>query len=239
MSTNDSETTALTKTPASSLPDPINVYAVISLVAALLGLFPVAIVFGILAFTRPVGRGIAIAGLVLGILELAALLLAFFGVASAFNDDSDSSAAQTVTSSVFEPFIPTGEAASTTTSPAPSPTETALPPTTTALTQATPTAVIGDFCTDHDAQATTADGSTAYCSRRAGTDAYLWASSPGLIPNPDLPQQSTPPVGGTDAPVIGSPCSTSELGQIRASASGQRVRCGYTGEDSVLWLALD
>ena len=131
MSTNDPETTVLTKTPATSPPDPINVYAVISLVAALLGLFPVAIVFGILAFNRSAGRGIAIAGLVLGVLELAALLLAFFGLASAFTDDSDSSAAQTVTSSVFEPFMPTDETTSTTTQEVAPPTESTASPTTT------------------------------------------------------------------------------------------------------------
>ena len=49
--------------------DPINPYAVIALVAALVGLFPVAIVFGILAFGRPTGRGIAIAALVIGVIE--------------------------------------------------------------------------------------------------------------------------------------------------------------------------
>ena len=125
MSTNDAETTVLTKTPAASPSlDPINPYAVISLVAALLGLFPVAIVFGILAFTRPAGRGIAIAGLVLGVLELAALLLAFFGVASAFTDDSESSAAQTVTSSVYAPFTATDETPSTSAPGEPSPTAT-------------------------------------------------------------------------------------------------------------------
>ena len=70
MSMNDPATTVLTKAPAAApLPDPVNVYAVISLVAALLGLFPVAIVFGVLTFTRPAGRGIAIAGLVLGVLR--------------------------------------------------------------------------------------------------------------------------------------------------------------------------
>ncbi|RZL83048.1 MAG: DUF4190 domain-containing protein [Rhodococcus sp. (in: high G+C Gram-positive bacteria)] len=49
--------------------DPINPYAVIALVAALLGLFPVAIVFGILAFGRATGRGIATAALVIGVIE--------------------------------------------------------------------------------------------------------------------------------------------------------------------------
>ncbi|UOG23743.1 DUF4190 domain-containing protein (plasmid) [Gordonia amicalis] len=113
MSTIDPQTTTLTEPTPAPPPVPINAYAVISLVAALLGLFPVAIVFGVLAFTRPAGRGIAIAGLLIGILELAALLLAFFGVASAFTDDSDSNT--TAASSVYEPSIPTAETTSTTT----------------------------------------------------------------------------------------------------------------------------
>lgn len=128
MSTIDPQTTTLTEPTHAPPLVPINAYAVISLVAALLGLFPVAIVFGVLAFTRPAGRGIAIAGLLIGILELAALLLAFFGVASAFTDDSDSNT--TVTSSDYEPSVPTVETTSTTTA-VPTSTTTEAPTSTT------------------------------------------------------------------------------------------------------------
>lgn len=62
--------------------EPVNPYAVISLVAALLGLFPVAIVFGILAFWRPAGRGIAIAGLAIGMIELLVLATVVYGFGS-------------------------------------------------------------------------------------------------------------------------------------------------------------
>jgi hypothetical protein len=53
---------------------PINPYAVVALVAALLGLFPVAIVFGLLAFTHRGGRGLAVSALMLGVLEIVALI---------------------------------------------------------------------------------------------------------------------------------------------------------------------
>ncbi|OZE88842.1 hypothetical protein CH298_16590 [Rhodococcoides fascians] len=62
--------------------EPVNPYAVISLVAALLGLFPVAIVFGILAFWRPAGRGIAVAGLAIGVIELLVVATVVYGFGS-------------------------------------------------------------------------------------------------------------------------------------------------------------
>jgi hypothetical protein len=52
----------------------VNVYAVVALVAALLGLFPVAIVFGLLAFTRPGSRGMPTAAIALGLAEVAGAL---------------------------------------------------------------------------------------------------------------------------------------------------------------------
>lgn len=222
--------------------DPINPYAVIALVAALLGLFPIAIVFGILAFTRPAGRGIAITGLVLGIIELAAVLFVIFGAATAFTDNSSDGAApaRQAAPSSSTTYSTTTPETSNITVPTSSPVQdTPVDESPTRSDEATPAVEIGEYCTTPDAQAATTDGSTAYCSRRAGTDAYLWAPKPGVIPNPDLPQQTTETSSAGDAPAIGSPCATSELGQIRPSASGQRVKCGYTGEDSLLWLAMD
>lgn len=186
MSMNDPETTVLTKTPTTPLPDPINVYAVISLVAALLGLFPLAIVFGILAFTRPAGRGIAIAGLVLGILELAVLVLVFFGVASAFTDDSDSSAAQTVTSSVFEPFVPTDDTTSTSTSDAAPATETTPSPTTT-QPEPEPSSgpVLNDTCSEGQANALATDANTGQnivCAFSGENGNYRWVRTAPVSP---------------------------------------------------------
>lgn len=77
--------------PAPTL-DPINPYAVVALVAALLGIFPVAIVFGLISFSHRGGRGLAVSALVLGLLEVVALigglLLAAHGSISAFGPPS-------------------------------------------------------------------------------------------------------------------------------------------------------
>lgn len=58
-------------------PPPVNPYAVIALVAALLVVFPVAIVFGFIAFSRRGGRIIAFWALLLGIMEVGTLLALF------------------------------------------------------------------------------------------------------------------------------------------------------------------
>ncbi|MDO3646519.1 hypothetical protein [Nocardia mangyaensis] len=60
----------------------VNPYAMVALAAALVLLFPIAIVFGLLSFGHPRGRGIAVFALLLGITEVAALAvvgLAMFG----------------------------------------------------------------------------------------------------------------------------------------------------------------
>ncbi|WP_280401640.1 hypothetical protein [Nocardia carnea] len=52
----------------------VNPYAVVALVAALVLLFPVAIVFGLIAFTHPRGRFMAFTAFLLGVLEVAAVV---------------------------------------------------------------------------------------------------------------------------------------------------------------------
>ncbi|MGK8524146.1 DUF4190 domain-containing protein [Nocardia asteroides] len=55
------------------IPPIVNPYAIIALVAALLGLFPVAIVFGFIAFSHPRGRVMAMFALLLGVAEVTAV----------------------------------------------------------------------------------------------------------------------------------------------------------------------
>jgi hypothetical protein len=55
------------------IPPIVNPYAIIALVAALLGLFPVAIVFGFIAFSHPRGRVMAMFALLLGVAEITAV----------------------------------------------------------------------------------------------------------------------------------------------------------------------
>ncbi|WP_328856628.1 DUF4190 domain-containing protein [Williamsia herbipolensis] len=206
MSTNDPDTVMLTKTERASPLDPINVYAVISLVAALLGLFPVAIVFGILAFTRPAGRGIAVAGLVLGVLELAALLVVLFGMASAFTDDTDSDTGQTVASSVFEPFIPTAESASSTTSETSTPSQTTPSPTAEASPLPTSGPVLNESCSEGQASVIATDANTGQnivCTFLGAGGGYKWVQtaevSPGTHERGDSCDPATDRVGRTAA----------------------------------------
>ncbi|MET7772157.1 hypothetical protein [Nocardia sp. NPDC005366] len=51
----------------------VNPYAVVALVAALLALFPIAIIFGLIAFSHPKGKGMASLALLLGAAEVAAI----------------------------------------------------------------------------------------------------------------------------------------------------------------------
>ncbi|MFD6159735.1 DUF4190 domain-containing protein [Nocardia sp. NPDC060256] len=55
------------------IPPIVNPYAIVALVAALVGLFPVAIVFGFIAFSHPRGRVMAMFALLIGVAEVTAL----------------------------------------------------------------------------------------------------------------------------------------------------------------------
>jgi hypothetical protein len=185
---------------------PINAYAVISLVAALVGLFPVAIVFAILAFWRPGGRGVAIAGLIIGLLELAAVLAIVSGVGNALQDDPiDFTSAATTTLSA-----PTTAPDPTTTPDAPLPPSesSTIPSPTTDEYLATEvpaeSVTLGEYCASRGESMPAADGSTAYCSRLAGTDAYVWSGNPTVASNPDLQQTLDNSTGGSAR--AGEPC---------------------------------
>ncbi|AKS34039.1 serine/threonine-protein kinase [Mycolicibacterium goodii] len=73
--------------------------------------------------------------------------------------------------------------------------DTATPTTTTAVTAtgaaATQTAVIGASCSPVGATATTANGSTAYCSTLSTTGASIWSLTQGTIPSPTVTPAAT------------------------------------------------
>lgn len=154
---------------------PVTPYAVISLVAALLGLFPVAIVFGILAFWRPAGRGIAVAGLAIGVVELLVVATVLYGFGSLTPSDSESS--ETLT-----PYSLSATAIFTVPS-----TTTPLPPAETTA-DATEVPIVSqpevngpcDPSTDnHD---TSADGTFLKCTY-AGSTSARWVQSAPIIDN--------------------------------------------------------
>jgi hypothetical protein len=181
-------TADLSKGTAQRPPDPINPYAVISLVAALLGLFPVATVFGILAFWRPAGRGIAIAGLVLGVLEALATAAVVYSASTAFDSDTvseDATSSQYFSMPAELPTIispPLTTAAPTTTvdeTISVEETETETETETAEQIEPAP-AVNGDCDTSVDNHATAADGTFLKCTYAGSTRAH-WVRSVPII----------------------------------------------------------
>lgn len=163
---------------------PINPYAVIALVAALVGLFPVAIVFAILAFWRPGGRGVAIAGLILGVIEalIAALVVYGFGTGLRAED----STAATVYQDYSLPATPLQApptiftVPSLTTPPAAATSEQEVP-TEAPTTSAAAVPAIDEPCDPSiDNHATSADGTFLKCAY-AGRTTARWVQSAPII----------------------------------------------------------
>ncbi|MGW4338562.1 DUF4190 domain-containing protein [Rhodococcus koreensis] len=180
-------TVDLSKAAATPSPNhaPINPYAVIALVAALLGLFPVAIVFGVLAFWRPAGRAIAVAALILGILEALAAGTILYSAGSSLSDAVTNSSpatsyslpsaqaqALTPASAVPPALVPPAAA---TTEPEPEATTTVDEP-----KPATSPTVNGDCDPDVDNHTTSADGTFLTCTY-AGSTRPHWARSVPII----------------------------------------------------------
>ncbi|MEU4311628.1 hypothetical protein [Nocardia sp. NPDC024068] len=157
----------------------VNPYAIVALVAALLLLFPVAIVFGLIAFGHPRGRLMAFAALVLGLAEialLAALILmprddipdVLSRIGTAVGDAAGTSAAP-------------DPAAETTTvaAPTPSAVSSIAPPTSRPAAEsgaAAPAAERGTPCPEPALVGTGSDGGTLLClTDAASVTGYEWA----------------------------------------------------------------
>ncbi|RDI48225.1 DUF4190 domain-containing protein [Nocardia mexicana] len=146
------------------VPPIVNPYSIIALIAALLGLFPVALVFGLISFGHPRGRAMAMFALLIGILEVVVLagVIVLSGVTlprTAFGSDPTPTAATTVVTVAATP------------TPPPVPTTAVAPPT----AAGPPTVAKGEACTQAQAGliGAAADGSTLLCLRGGG--AYRWA----------------------------------------------------------------
>ncbi|WP_225730096.1 MULTISPECIES: hypothetical protein [unclassified Nocardia] len=150
----------------------VNPYAIVALVAALLGLFPVAIVFGMIAFGHPRGRAMASFALLIGLMEVGAIVSFVMFGGTALRDflhraDSSSAVSETV-----QPTVRATPATTTTASAA----ATTTPATTTAAATGTP--VKGQTCTEAQVGliGTAADGSTLLCLFSSGVNGgYKWA----------------------------------------------------------------
>jgi hypothetical protein len=174
--------------------DPSNPYAVIALVAALLGLFPVAIVFGILAFWRPAGRGVAIAGLVLGAIEAIVVATVVYGFGTGLTADDSTNA--TVYQDYSLPATPLEAPPTTVIVPSlttPPPAETTI-----GATEEPPLALpaVDDHCDPAvDNHATSSDGTFLKCAY-AGRSTARWVRSAPIIAYADQGASCDPSARG-------------------------------------------
>jgi hypothetical protein len=175
--------------------DPINPYAVIALVAALVGLFPVAIVFGILAFWRPAGRGVAIAGLALGVIEALVVAAIVYGVGTGLTADEPATAnayqdySLPATPLAAPPTVFTVPSLTTAVAPPEAPVETEEP-----LPVVLPE--VDDPCDPAvDNHATSADGTFLKCAY-AGRSTARWVQSAPIIAYADRGDSCDPSARG-------------------------------------------
>ncbi|MEU7764941.1 DUF4190 domain-containing protein [Nocardia sp. NPDC049190] len=146
----------------------VNPYAIVALVAALLGLFPVAIVFGFIAYSHPRGRVMAMFALLLGVAEMTALA-AFVVLSGNWLPGGTQPRAAPAPTSVAPATIERSAPGPTTV--AASPTATSTPP---AASQGQVTK--GSSCTEAQLGqiGSAADGGTLICLTTTG-GGYQWA----------------------------------------------------------------
>ncbi|MFE3445613.1 hypothetical protein ACFXNW_21490 [Nocardia sp. NPDC059180] len=153
----------------------VNPYAVIALVAALLLLIPVAIVFGLIAFSHPRGRVMALFALLMGLAEaaiIAALIVAPGDLLSDVVPRTEELASTQTSQTVLATQASATEPAALAPSENAGPSETSPAATSDA---ATPTASLRTACPEAGLIGTAADGSTLLCLTAASsTTGFQW-----------------------------------------------------------------
>ncbi|WP_433526647.1 DUF4190 domain-containing protein [Nocardia pseudovaccinii] len=151
------------------VPPIVNPYAIVALVAALLGLFPVAIVFGFIAFSHPRGKTMAVCALLLGVIEVVGIAGYVVLSGGNFSDALSGAHRAPVVSSAA---LPSTIAQTAIPQPSVAPTV-VTPPATSA---AAPTSQVapkkGAVCTEPGRIGTGADGNTLLCLASGGV--YQW-----------------------------------------------------------------
>ncbi|WP_019932105.1 hypothetical protein [Nocardia sp. BMG111209] len=145
------------------VPPIVNPYAIVALVAALIGAFPVAIVFAFVSFSYPRGRFMAACALLIGMLEVTvvagiAMLAGVTVPHLSLHRNADS------TSSLSQPSVAPAQSSTT-----------SAPVTVTAATPVTPPSVAkGEVCTDAQVAliGKTSDNSTLLCLH--SSSGYRW-----------------------------------------------------------------
>jgi serine/threonine-protein kinase len=136
---------------------------------------------------RPLMRAGIIVPAILAVLLLAAIVVAVFEAGRADNEDRPASAATSTSPTLTRPAS----------APLPPPPEPRSSPTaTTQTTTATITpppaaAVVGANCSPVGSTATTADGSTVYCSTLQPTGDSVWSLTEGDVPSPTVTTEPT------------------------------------------------
>ncbi|MFE7745620.1 DUF4190 domain-containing protein [Nocardia sp. NPDC057455] len=196
------------------IPPIVNPYAIIALVAALLGLFPVAIVFGFIAFSHPRGRVMAMFALLLGVAEITAVA-GFVLMTSGWLPDVTNRTASIGPAPVASTATTVERPVVTTTTAAPS-----LAVTTTPSESQEPVAK-GAPCTEAQLGkiGSATNGGTLICLTAAG--GYQWAG---------------PHVVATAVQQAGSKCDASGAKTGR-TADGRALVCEVSGRSGtwVLW----
>lgn len=90
--------------------------------------------------------------------------------------------------------------------------------------------VLGDYCSARGMSSVTADGTMAYCSRLAGTDASVWSVTAIIASNPQL-QQS---ILESSVPESGDICYDHDSTAI--DGQGATVYCNVAdGGNHLIW----
>ncbi|WP_040792477.1 hypothetical protein [Nocardia paucivorans] len=152
-----------------------NPYAIVALAAALLLMFPVAVVFGLLAFGHPRGKLMATTAVLLGVAEVAAVIAIIVlpgNPVAEMVSRAGNHLAQRTETIVYEP-----SASSSTEPPAPTVTIPVAPPATTTTGPEQPAiAESGATCARAGLIGTTDSGTTLLClSDSSSSTDYRWA----------------------------------------------------------------
>ncbi|MEV6280053.1 hypothetical protein [Nocardia sp. NPDC051832] len=187
----------------------VNPYAIVALVAALLLLFPVAIVFGMIAFTHPKGKSMATFALLLGFAEAAAVASVVFMGGNTLDDLMSKTESPAVTQSMTaaqSSAVPQSTAAPATTAPTIAPSS--APATTPAVVRK------GASCSESQAGmiGASSDGGTLLCLAKSGK--HEW-SGPYNV--------------GTGRYTEGETCDPS-LAKTGRSAEGRALVCEASGD---------
>ncbi len=183
----------------------VNPYSIVALIGGLVGLFPVAIVFGFISFSHPRGRIMAVFALMLGVAEvtIVAGVLMLSGYSLPHNPFHTDALGTAPTTSPTQP-----EAL------APAPNTTTKTPQTTSAATVSATATKGGTCTDAGLISTDADGNSLLCLQSG--NANSWSGPYTVSPTVDQ-------AGSTCSPATDKSARTADNHALVCEGSGHNA----------------